>query len=181
MEEIRRRRSQYRLVVLGERPLARGHRDVIDLRGAGEKAFAAGADIGQLRERNRADALKAINWGGTAVGEKRKYGLAGSSAISVAYPYTDVPDAADVEYLSTGGTAEAINEAGRVIAVGTTSCRALEAAAAAGFSTATDLADYLVRKGVPFRDAHEVVGKAVRHGAGIPGPPDIRRPCPGVP
>ncbi len=35
-------------------------------------------------------------------------------------------------------------------------------AAAAGFSTATDLADYLVRKGVPFRDAHEVVGRAVQ-------------------
>jgi len=31
-----------------------------------------------------------------------------------------------------------------------------------GFSTATDLADYLVRKGVAFRDAHEVVGRAVR-------------------
>jgi argininosuccinate lyase len=35
-------------------------------------------------------------------------------------------------------------------------------AAARGFSTATDVADYLVRKGLPFRDAHEVVGKAVR-------------------
>jgi argininosuccinate lyase len=34
-------------------------------------------------------------------------------------------------------------------------------AAAQGFSTATDLADYLVRKGIPFRDAHEIVGKAV--------------------
>ena len=33
-----------------------------------------------------------------------------------------------------------------------------------GFSTATDLADYLVRQGLPFRDAHEVVGKAVAHG-----------------
>ncbi|HHJ80849.1 MAG TPA: argininosuccinate lyase [Candidatus Tenderia electrophaga] len=40
----------------------------------------------------------------------------------------------------------------------------MERAAAQGFSTATDLADYLVRKGVPFRDAHEVVGKAVRLG-----------------
>jgi len=30
-----------------------------------------------------------------------------------------------------------------------------------GFATATDLADYLVRRGIPFRDAHEVVGKAV--------------------
>ncbi|OYQ79353.1 argininosuccinate lyase [Ignatzschineria sp. F8392] len=33
-----------------------------------------------------------------------------------------------------------------------------------GFSTATDLADYLVRKGMPFRNAHEVVGNAVRLG-----------------
>ena len=31
-----------------------------------------------------------------------------------------------------------------------------------GFATATDLADYLVKKGVPFRDAHEVVARAVR-------------------
>ena len=37
-------------------------------------------------------------------------------------------------------------------------------AASKGFSTATDLADYLVRNGVAFRDAHEVVGKAVRLG-----------------
>jgi len=37
-------------------------------------------------------------------------------------------------------------------------------AAFRGFSTATDLADYLVRNGVAFRDAHEVVGKAVRLG-----------------
>ena len=33
-----------------------------------------------------------------------------------------------------------------------------------GFATATDLADYLVRKGLAFRDAHEVVGNAVRLG-----------------
>jgi len=37
-------------------------------------------------------------------------------------------------------------------------------AALQGFSTATDLADYLVNKGMPFRDAHEVVGKAVAFG-----------------
>ena len=40
----------------------------------------------------------------------------------------------------------------------------MRAAAMQGYATATDLADYLVRKGVPFRDAHEVVGKAVRRG-----------------
>ncbi len=33
-----------------------------------------------------------------------------------------------------------------------------------GFATATDLADYLVRKGIAFRDAHEIVGKAVKLG-----------------
>jgi argininosuccinate lyase len=37
-------------------------------------------------------------------------------------------------------------------------------AARQGFATATDLADYLVRKGIPFRDAHEIVGRAVLHG-----------------
>lgn len=41
---------------------------------------------------------------------------------------------------------------------------AMRDAARSGFSTATDLADYLVRRGLPFRDAHEVVGKAVAHG-----------------
>jgi argininosuccinate lyase len=37
------------------------------------------------------------------------------------------------------------------------------AAAREGYATATDLADYLVRKGVPFRSAHEIVGRVVRH------------------
>ena len=44
--------------------------------------------------------------------------------------------------------------------------RAMLEAAKAGFSTATDLADYLVRRGLPFRDAHEVVGKAVHMAIG---------------
>ncbi|MBF0097852.1 MAG: argininosuccinate lyase [Magnetococcales bacterium] len=35
-------------------------------------------------------------------------------------------------------------------------------AAGAGFTTATDLADYLVRKGIPFREAHEISGRTVR-------------------
>ena len=39
----------------------------------------------------------------------------------------------------------------------------MRAAAGTGYATATDLADYLVRKGVPFRDAHEAVAQAVRH------------------
>ncbi len=38
----------------------------------------------------------------------------------------------------------------------------MRAAARSGYSTATDFADYLVRKGTAFRDAHEVVGRAVR-------------------
>jgi len=41
---------------------------------------------------------------------------------------------------------------------------AMRRAAQQGYATATDLADYLVRRGLPFRDAHEVVGKAVRLG-----------------
>ncbi|MEK9720959.1 MAG: argininosuccinate lyase, partial [Quisquiliibacterium sp.] len=42
----------------------------------------------------------------------------------------------------------------------------MRAAASEGFSTATDLADYLVRKGLAFRDAHEVVAQVVREAAG---------------
>ena len=38
----------------------------------------------------------------------------------------------------------------------------MRAAALQGFATATDLADYLVKRGLPFRDAHEVVAHAVR-------------------
>jgi argininosuccinate lyase len=40
---------------------------------------------------------------------------------------------------------------------------AMERAAAKGYATATDLADYLVKKGLPFRDAHELVARAVRY------------------
>lgn len=39
----------------------------------------------------------------------------------------------------------------------------MRVAAARGFSTATDVADYCVRKGIPFRQAHEIVGKTVRY------------------
>ena len=38
----------------------------------------------------------------------------------------------------------------------------MERAALKGYATATDLADYLVKKGLPFRDAHEVVAHAVK-------------------
>jgi len=38
----------------------------------------------------------------------------------------------------------------------------MRAAAAEGFATATDLADYLVKRGLPFREAHEAVARAVR-------------------
>jgi argininosuccinate lyase len=59
--------------------------------------------------------------------------------------------------------------------------RRMQQAAAADFSTATDLADYLVRRGLPFRDAHAIVGQVVRygidHGKGLEAltPAEIRR------
>jgi argininosuccinate lyase len=43
--------------------------------------------------------------------------------------------------------------------------QAMRRAAAEGFATATDLADYLVKKGLPFREAHEAVARAVRSAA----------------
>ena len=44
----------------------------------------------------------------------------------------------------------------------TVNAAAMEAAVKKGYATATDLADYLVKKGLPFRDAHEVVAHAVK-------------------
>ena len=51
----------------------------------------------------------------------------------------------------------------------------MQEAAGADYSTATDLADYLVRKGLPFRQAHEVVGRVVRHAM------ETKRPLDGLP
>ena len=44
----------------------------------------------------------------------------------------------------------------------TVNAEAMQAATKKGYATATDLADYLVKKGLPFRDAHEVVAHAVK-------------------
>ena len=50
---------------------------------------------------------------------------------------------------------------------GLTVCKEkMREAAMEGFATATDLADYLVKRGLPFRDAHEAIAKAVRFAAG---------------
>ena len=50
-----------------------------------------------------------------------------------------------------------------LVAVLEANTETMRGAALAGFTTATDLADYLVKKGVPFRDAHAIVGAAVSH------------------
>ncbi len=49
----------------------------------------------------------------------------------------------------------------------TVKAEAMERAALKGYATATDLADYLVKKGLPFRDAHEVVAHAVKDALGL--------------
>ena len=63
-------------------------------------------------------------------------------------------------------TVDTVTDCLRIFAgmLGTLECRRerMREAARLGYTTATDLADYLVRKAVPFRDAHEAVGRAVR-------------------
>ncbi len=67
-------------------------------------------------------------------------------------------------------TADTVNATLRVYAdmIGGISvdAQAMRRAASEGYATATDLADYLVKKGMPFRQAHEVVARAVRSAAG---------------
>lgn len=63
-------------------------------------------------------------------------------------------------------TVETLNQTLRIYADMITGIKvkpdAMRTAALQGYATATDLADYLVKKGLPFRDAHEVVARAVR-------------------
>ncbi len=54
-----------------------------------------------------------------------------------------------------------VNKKGQRVGGLTVNAPAMRAAASKGYATATDLADYLVGKGLPFRDAHEVVAHAV--------------------
>lgn len=64
------------------------------------------------------------------------------------------------------GTVDTVNESVRVLNAMLPTIEinrpAMRQAVTAGFATATDLAEYLVVKGIPFRDAHEIVGRAVR-------------------
>jgi argininosuccinate lyase len=59
-----------------------------------------------------------------------------------------------------GGQSDA--QSGQKVGGITVNSEAMQAAAKKGYATATDLADYLVKKGLPFRDAHEVVAHAVK-------------------
>ncbi len=67
-------------------------------------------------------------------------------------------------------TADTVNATLRIYAdmIGGISvdAQAMRRAASEGYATATDLADYLVKKGMPFREAHEIVARAVRSAAG---------------
>lgn len=56
-----------------------------------------------------------INEDGYTVGSRRRYGLAGSSAIMIAPPYNSVNSGADVIYLPTGGVANAINNQNLIV------------------------------------------------------------------
>ena len=59
--------------------------------------------------------------------------------------------------IQTGGQSDGVRQGGITVHP-----QAMERAALKGYATATDLADYLVKKGLPFRDAHEVVAHAVK-------------------
>lgn len=59
-------------------------------------------------------------------------------------------------------TLATLSIAAGVVETTTFHVEAMRAAAGGGFSTATDAADYLVRRGVPFREAHEIIGRVVQ-------------------
>ena len=77
-----------------------------------------------------------------------------------ANPVTEFPTPGTVEFRGTGFTYPGAEHP--VLSGITVKAENMRAALNQGFATATDLADYLVKKGLPFRDAHEAVALAVR-------------------
>ena len=75
----------------------------------------------------------------------------------------DMQEDKECVFDATNTVLGSLTVAAPMIATLTINADAMRAHASRGFTNATDAADYLAKKGLPFREAHEVVGKLVRH------------------
>jgi argininosuccinate lyase len=123
-------------------------------------AYSTGSSI--MPQKKNPDSLELIRGrAGTVLGK-----LTGMLAVMKGLPLAynrDLQEDKAALFSGVDTTLEALIIAGRVAATMRIHPERMKAMTQLGFLTATDLADELVRRGTPFADAHEQVGKLVRH------------------
>jgi argininosuccinate lyase len=123
-------------------------------------AYSTGSSL--MPQKKNPDSLELIRGrAGTLLGK-----LTGMLAVMKGLPLAynrDLQEDKAALFSGVDTTLEALTIAGRVAATMRIHPERMKAMTQFGFLTATDLADELVRRGIPFADAHEQVGKLVRH------------------
>jgi argininosuccinate lyase len=126
-------------------------------------AYATGSSL--MPQKKNPDSLELIRGKAATVLGRLTGMLALLKGLPLAYD-RDLQEDKAALFSAVDTTREALVIASRVIATLRIHPERMRAATAQGFLTATDLADELVRRGVPFAQAHEQVGKLVRYCAG---------------
>jgi argininosuccinate lyase len=126
-------------------------------------AYATGSSL--MPQKKNPDSLELIRGKAATVLGRLTGMLALVKGLPLAYN-RDLQEDKGALFSAVDTTREALAIASRVAATLRIHAERMRAATARGFLTATDLADELVRRGVPFAQAHEQVGKLVRYCAG---------------
>jgi argininosuccinate lyase len=126
-------------------------------------AYATGSSL--MPQKKNPDSLELIRGKAATVLGRLTGMLALLKGLPLAYD-RDLQEDKEALFSAVDTTREALAIASRVAATLRIRPERMKAATAQGFLTATDLADELVRRGVPFAQAHEQVGKLVRYCAG---------------
>jgi argininosuccinate lyase len=123
-------------------------------------AYSTGSSL--MPQKKNPDSLELIRGKAATVLGKLMGMLALVKGLPLAYD-RDLQEDKEALFATVDTTREALVIASRVAGTLRVRPERMRAATAQGFLTATDLADELVRRGVPFAQAHEQVGKLVRH------------------
>jgi argininosuccinate lyase len=128
-----------------------------------DDSYATGSSL--MPQKKNPDALELIRGKSARVLGTLTASLALLKGLPLAYN-RDLQEDKPALFDGLETTRQSLEIAARVIATLTVRAERMREANAVGFLTATDLADELVRRGVPFADAHEQVGRLVRYAEG---------------